>query len=253
MRSLFILIACFCLFFLNFGEADAETYKMQDYYPLGQNDYWIYARELYITEPESGTEDRIVMEETVKVIGTKMVKDVECVELEINEGEFYRYDYVTMTEEGLRTYKDIAEDGCYKIEDSPAIEFPAEMEKGQSFYDFHTFTCYEKDGSLDETGQISRTVELTKEDVTVGQKLFNDCLKLSYSGLWEESGGDYGKIKHTLWLAKGLGVIKSIWEEEYINPQPKPRQLIVETLLLKEASIAGRKIEIPSDMPSFGR
>jgi len=126
------------------------------------------------------------------------------------EGEpDYCYECTAWTPEGLKVYKRICSDGSYRIYDPPMIKLPRSIQVGKTFSNTTTITEYDAGGNPVESSTLSMNITLEgQEDVEILAGSFVKCLKLL---IVEEDEG--GQDEQTLWLANGIGEVKSTCDE----------------------------------------
>lgn len=206
IKLLVYFLAIFLSFLTTSFGAVINEYNMSEFFPLHQGNRWEYAVEYAVKEGKSNYSEAVVIN------GKTLVNGIETVTMQVLNGSC---DFIAMTSEGLKTYKDTNAEGGYRIEHTPVLEFPAKMKQGQSFKHVHTWECHYKDGVLEDTGTTKISGKLqTIENITVPAGTFNNCLKLSYVGSYKESDGDYGNYSETLWLAKGVGIVRKVRSED---------------------------------------
>lgn len=202
---MFLVILTPCLstaFEQSHDEESIGQYDMSKYFPLHQGNEWTY-----LMNGGGGHEKKVVID------GTEMIDGINTIRMRA-VGSYS--DYVFMTEEGLKQYKDADfGTGDYRMEDTPVLEFPLIIRVGDSFRDRHSWTSFYANGELEETGttEIIGRLEAV-EDVTVPIGTFWDCLKIFYFGAYTESDGDIGHYLEIKWFAKGIGIIKKFRSEK---------------------------------------
>jgi len=195
---------------LLFSTAIAQSYTLNQYFPLGQGNTLVFA--------ETGEESKSIALQTV--LGIQLVGLVptqtmwywESKSLLGRKGSSLAWNFV----QGLRRHKDvyfqgIAETG-YTIYDSPDILLPRNMEVGEILQGSSSYTRHDASDTEIATGTLERELTLAGvEEVTVRAGTFTGSLKFLETVFWEESPDTYGSREKTFWLAPGVGLIK--WNE----------------------------------------
>ncbi|MBI5409356.1 MAG: hypothetical protein HZA14_08325 [Nitrospirae bacterium] len=177
----------------------ATTYKMAEYFPLGQGDTWAY------TTIENG----VTGSYTRTVNGTQTVNGVEAVKVIEDSGD---YHLMTSDTNGLTEYGDykIEDWGWYRLAYSPPINYFQNVISVGTKKTLSSDTTYTDSNNLSTTGTFS--VETTVEgveDATVPAGVFNNCLKIKFIFNVTFWGGDYTQSGEIIqWLAKGVGIVK---------------------------------------------
>jgi hypothetical protein len=174
------------------------TYNIAEYFPLGQGDTWIWEYDGDETQTISGTET---------INGVVTAKRID------EDGD---YELFTNSN-GITLYKNYDADdleGCgwsQSVFTPPITATPAEVSIGAKYTsNFTTNYTNCRGESKTTTSSMEFTVEGI-EDVTVPAGTFKDCLKLKMKS--NNMFSDEGQIQsgeETIWLAKGVGEVKSI-------------------------------------------
>jgi len=195
---------------LFFSSAIAQSYTLNQYFPLGQGNTLVFA--------ETGEESKSIALQTV--LGIELVGLVptqtmwywESTSLLGRKCSSLAWNLV----QGLGRHKDehfqgIKEAG-YTMYDSPDILLPRNMELGETFQCSSSYTRYDASDSEIAVGTLDRELTLAGvEEVTVRTGTFTGCLNFLETVFWEESPDTYGSRERTFWLAPGVGLIK--WDE----------------------------------------
>jgi hypothetical protein len=177
------------------------TYNMVEYFPLGIGDTWTYEEEFggFFTRSITGTE---TINETVAYKMEEMGA---------------AYTLFTNDSNGLRRYKTFGtDDGSWRMDvfDPPIIYSPATFPIGNS-QNFNSTVSYSDGDGLFDNGTITgiSTVQGT-ETVVVPAGVFEDCLRIKITENYALSGGSLSfTTDYTLWLAKGVGIVKDTGSE----------------------------------------
>jgi hypothetical protein len=175
---------------------DTGILNISEYFPLGQGDTWTYREE-----------DNQLTTKTVS--GTQKINGVDAVKVIDEDG-----DYQLWTNgNGIVWYKEYDADdipGCgweQSIFSPPIHVSDLLVSVGSSYTSNTTLTQTDCTG---KSSIASLSYEFTIEgieDVTVPAGIFNDCLKIK--GVIAVNGGTQTQ-EITIWLAEGLGEVKSI-------------------------------------------
>jgi len=190
--------------------AGAQSYALNQYFPLGQGNTLVFADN---AEPSSSIALQAVLGvELVGLVPTQTVWYWKSASLLRRKSSALAWNLV----QGLGRHKDVHFQGIEEIGytryDSPDILLPRRMEAGEIFQSSSSYTSYDASDVEIATGTLERTLTLAAvEEVTVRAGTFADCLKFLETVLWEESQGSYGSWERTFWLAPGVGLIK--WDE----------------------------------------
>jgi hypothetical protein len=185
----------------------SHKYILGQYYPLSEGITWNYLQtyaggnknyEVYCV---GGTE--VVNNETAKRLWGFDSGNFE-------EGEpDYSYECMAWTKEGLKKYKRICSDGSYRIYDPPMIKFPHRIQAGETFSNTTNIIKYDDDGNRVESSTLNLKITLEgEEDVEILAGNFTKCLKFSGT-----ESDEYSADNFTLWLANGIGEVKSTYAE----------------------------------------
>jgi hypothetical protein len=171
-------------------------FRISEYFPLGQGDTWTY---------REGDND--LTKKTVS--GTQKINGVNAVKMIDEDGDYQLWT----NSNGLEWYKEYDADdipGCGWDQHlfSPPIHASDPIVSVGSSYASNTSLA-----STDCTGKASTaslSYEFTIEgieDVTVPAGIFKDCLQIK--AILSRNGGTHIN-EITIWLAKGVGQVKSI-------------------------------------------
>jgi hypothetical protein len=174
---------------------------MVEYFPLGMEDTWTYEEEFggFFTRSITGTET---------INGTVAQKMEEIGDL---------YTLFTNDSNGLRRHKTVTtEDGSWRMDifDPPIIYSPAAFSVGDSQTYSSTVSYSDGEGLLDN-GTITGTLTVEGiETIIVPAGTFEDCLRIKITETYALSGGSLSfTTDYTLWLAKGVGIVKDTGSE----------------------------------------
>jgi hypothetical protein len=175
---------------------DGTTFTISDYFPLGQGDTWTYREE----------DDEL----TVKTIsGTENINGVDAAKIIDEDGDYYLWT----NSNGLVWHKEYdAEDvpGCgwqQLIFNPPIISSDAVVSVGSTYASNTTLSETDCAGGS-ATASISYVFSVEGIDsVTVPAGTFNNCLMIK--GILTVNGSTETN-EMTIWLAKGVGEVKSI-------------------------------------------
>jgi len=177
------------------------TFNMVYYFPLGLGDTWTYEGKFggFFTKTVSGTET---------INGTIAQKMDEM---------GAAYTLFTNDSNGLKRYKTFTtEDGSWRMDifDPPIIYAAAEVSVGSS-QTFNSTVSYSDGEGLLDSGTITGTSTVEGiETVIVPAGTFEDCLRIKITENYALSGGSLSFIAdYTLWLAKGVGIVKDTGSE----------------------------------------
>lgn len=176
--------------------ADGTTFTISEYFPLGQGDTWTYREE----------DDEL----TVKTIsGTENINGVDAAKIMDEDGDYYLWT----NSNGLVWHKEYDADdvpGCgwqQLIFNPPIIASGAVVSVG-STYSSNTILGETDCAGGSATASISYVFNVEGIDsVTVPAGTFNNCLRIK--GILTVNGST-ATNEMTIWLAKGVGEVKSI-------------------------------------------
>jgi hypothetical protein len=185
------------------GSAQARWYNLTKYFPLREGITWNY---LQVYSDGSKNYEVFCIGGTEVVHGEKTRKHWQ---FDSGELEYYDYDHRcrAWTIQGLKYYKHVYGDDYYVMFDPPAIQFPRRMRLGDTFEHTGTWTYYDPDGNVVDTGPytLEHTLE-AEEDITVIAGSFTQCLKFSV----REDDWAPGWWESTIWLAPRIGEVKVV-------------------------------------------
>ncbi len=211
------------------------TYNMVEYFPLGLGDTWTYEEDFggFYTRTVSGSET---------VNGT-VAQKLEV----IGEG----YKLFTNDSNGLRQYQGYKIDGgswIKNIFDPPIIYAPAEVSVGNS-QSFNSTVSYSDSDNIFSSGTISGTSTVEGiEDVVVPAGTFEDCLRIKITEHYALTGGSLSLVTDfTLWLAKGVGIVKDTGSET-ISIFGEPTGTVTWDEKLASATIGGISYSAPAQI-----
>lgn len=193
------------------------------YFPLQQGDTWEY--KVFSDDGEENP-GRVKIDGTEIVNGVKTVKRYELLDPDYQDENYYKC--VVRNLEGFVWYKEvnIKDDGppvTYRSKFfNPAyVYLPLKMRIDQ------TSTSYWLDTrSIDPRGTTicGRTIQLEGiETVTVPAGRFKNCLKMKWCQFdHEENPNDHEAQKGWIWLARGVGIVKTVeYGAEYLPDEQK--------------------------------
>ena len=177
--------------------SDDETeFTISEYFPLGQGDTWTYREE-----------DNDL---TVKTIsGTERINGVDAAKIIDEDGDYYLWT----NSNGLVWYKEYDADdipGCgweQIVFNPPIIASSAVVSVGSAYASAATLSASDCTGGSANVS-ISYVFSIEGiENVTVPAGIFNNCLRIK--GILTVNGSTETN-EMTIWLAKGVGEVKSI-------------------------------------------
>lgn len=200
------------------------------YFPLHQGDTWEY---IVFSDDGEKNQGRIKIDGTEIVNGVKTKKRYELLHPDYQDEN--DYECVAQNSEGFVWYKKLGTKDVPpgKFWNPPAVYFPLKMRIGQSF------TSYWLGARLTDAPNSTisgRTIELEGlETVTVPAGRFKDCLKIKYGQFDHEDGpSDHEVIKGWIWLARGVGIVKTVeYGAEYLPDEQKTDTETVTTELTR--------------------
>ena len=189
------------IFTVSTGGGGTTTYNMVDYFPLGLGDTWTYEEEFggFFTRSITGSE-------TINGTVAQKMEEMGAA-----------YTLFTNDSNGLRRYKTFTtEDGSWRMDvfDPPIIYSPAALFVYYS-QNFNSTVSYSDGEGLLDNGTITGTSTVEGiETVIVPSGVFEDCLRIKITETYALSGGSLTFITYyTLWLAKGVGIVKDTGSE----------------------------------------
>lgn len=206
---------------LGLGNYLGKIFYIPYYFPLHQGDTWNYK---VISESEGEIEKG---EGVIKIDGTEMVNGVKTVKrYELLDSDYQDENYykcVALNSEGFVWYKKVDKkyDPSDKFFNPPYVYLPLKMRIGQSFTSYWLDT---RPYGAPSTTICSRTIEFEGlETITVPSGRFKDCLKIKYGQFdHEENPGDHEVTKGWIWLARGVGIVKTVeYGAEYLPSEQK--------------------------------
>lgn len=200
------------------GNHWGEIFYIPYYFPLHQGDTWEYK---VFSDDGEENQGRIKIDGTEIVNGAETVKRYELLYPDYQDENYY--ECVAQNSEGFVWYKKLGTKDAPpgKFWNPPAVYFPLKMTIGQSF------TSYWLGARLTDAPNSTisgRTIELEGlETVTVPAGRFKECLKIKYGQFDHEDGpGDHEVYKGWIWLARGVGIVKSVeYGAEYVPDEQK--------------------------------
>ena len=175
---------------------DGTTFSISEYFPLGQGDTWTYREE----------DDDL----TVKTVaGTEEINGVDAAKIIDEDGDYYLWT----NSNGLVWYKEYDADdipGCgwqQIIFNPPVIASGDVVSIGSAYASTSTLSETDCTGGS-ATVSVSYLFNIEGiENVTVPAGTFNNCLRIK--GILAVNGSTETN-EMTIWLAKGVGEVKSI-------------------------------------------
>ncbi|MDQ7787727.1 MAG: hypothetical protein RDU01_08960 [Thermodesulfovibrionales bacterium] len=175
---------------------DGTTFTMSEYFPLGQGDTWTYRED----------DDDL----TVKTIsGTEKINSIDAAKIIDEDGDYYLWT----NNDGLAWHKEYDADdvpGCGWEQfnfNPPIIASGAIVSIGSTYASTSTVSKTDCTGGS-ATLTVSYVFSIEGIDsVTVPAGTFNNCLRLK--GILTVNGSTETN-EMTIWLAKGVGKVKSI-------------------------------------------
>lgn len=212
------------------GDYWGKTFYIPYYFPLHQGDTWNYK----VTEESEGeTEEsggRIEIDGTEIVNGIETKKRYELLDPGYQDENYYKC--VAQNSEGFvwykkadnnkwRTLENFSYDSSDKFFTPPYVYLPLKMRIGQSSTSYWLDT---RPYGAPSTTICGRTIELEGiETVIVPAGKFKGCLKIKYCQFdHEENPGDHEVYKGWIWLARGVGIVKTVeYGAEYLPDEQK--------------------------------
>jgi len=186
------LVNLLCSLSFVYGEEE----DLKDYFPLSQDNKWIYKSSGEVTN--------------IKIRGTQKIKERETFKLDYDFGS---YDCINLDDDGVRLYRSIASNGSYEEYAPPLMIFPRFIINNKTFEEFCTYTCYNKKGEVEHSGSLTIKIEFAgRETLTIAKKQI-DCIKIITTILNKAADGSSGKNKTTAWYARWIGKVKSLETE----------------------------------------
>lgn len=222
---------------LIFGAAflSADTlfaYDMEDYYPLNENDRWVYNYKA----DDNGEE--IVSQEVAKVKGAESIAGVETKTMLSKK---FDNQAVAVDFEGVKLYKSWGwSGGDYEHFNPPKMLYP-NMEKGETKTYTIESVAHNMDDEIVNTTMKSGTLTVTLEaveEVEVPAGKYKDCLKFIsvYEYKYPHRPAS-GKETSTVWLAPGVGRIKAEYSSTELNTESNKTDKISEAIELSNVSV----------------
>ena len=200
--------------------------NMEEFYPLQQENTWIYAK----------IEDNVNNEEILKIKGEEEIGGVRTVRLFNGEND---YDCLAFDSQGIKKYKEKDEDQ-YLIPQSPIIIIP-NIEVGEEVTYSRNFISNSLDNQkINEFKADVHIKLLSIEDVIIPAGKFSDCLKFSYIN-YKSTDSGHEEEKIVFWLVRGVGKVKEV-SINIDNDRNKEVEISTETHILISAIINGKKI-----------
>ncbi|MBN2593027.1 MAG: hypothetical protein JXA81_05935 [Sedimentisphaerales bacterium] len=178
-------------------------YLLAQYYPLDEGITWNYLQ----TYAEGNKNYEIYCIGGTEAVGNEAADRLWNFDSgNFEEGEpDYSYECMAWTPEGLKVYKRICSDGSYSIYDPPMIKLPRSIQVGETLSNTTTITEYDADGNPIESSTLRMDITLEgQEDVEILAGSFAKCLMFSGT-----ESDDFSDDEFTLWLATGIGEVKS--------------------------------------------
>ncbi len=221
------------------------AYDLQEYLPLAEGNTWVYK----MKNGENGVET--TDQEINKVKGTEKIGEVETVKVISNKTIS---KCIAIDDEGAKMYKYWGwSGGEYEVCSPPKMLFP-NISLGES----RTYPIQSAQSNIDdvvaegtmEEGTLTITLDSVEDiDTPIGK--FKDCLK--FSSVYEFKKvhrPESGKETMTIWLAPGVGKVKSDEAFSEYNAETKKEAKSTELLILEDATINGNKVSIEKESPA---
>ena len=209
LKLLSLIVAILSIGIFSSG-ADAQSFILNRYFPLGQGNTLLFAE---TGEQSKSTALQAVLgAEVVRLVPTQQVWYWKSSSLL----EITRSSLAWNPFRGLGRHKDAQFQGLeqtgYCIYDTPEILLPKTMEVGETFQGSSSYTRYDAGDNEIASGTSERELTLAgMEEVTVRAGTFAECLKFTETVSWEEGQASYGSCERTFWLAPDVGLVK--WYE----------------------------------------
>lgn len=191
-------------------------YDTSEYFPLGQGDIWTIRS--IKQEGEEIDEDT----DTWIILGTEKIRGVFAAKrIEGDDGD---YELITNTK-GVRFYKDYEiDDDDGLIEESidtynpPIMYMPPRVSVG-SRHSFKSTLTHKESSGFKVTAKITGEMIVEEiEDVTVPAGSFQDCLRIKIMSYLVAPKVKYEESSETtIWLAKGIGMVKEMGSDVEIT------------------------------------
>jgi hypothetical protein len=215
-----LLLAVLTLSTVVMGAAAAQdaapTYLLKDYMPQAEGAKWIMK-----TTNQQGAETTL----TTTVGKPKEVDGQQAFPMLTTnaDGQLMRGTLETVTDNAYYLFGAIRgqrnQQGDQPATESlydPMVVFPARLAVGQKA------EATTKIQMRDQPVETKMVLELAAvESVTVPKATFDDCLKLVYA-----TGNGDRVMKRTVWVAKGIGIVKTEQPGFGQNPQPRVTELM---------------------------
>jgi hypothetical protein len=212
-----------------FFPALALAYDLKEYYPLNQGNIWKY----------SFTDSQSSYKETARIVGEEIIGDVATQKMVYSDNE---YGCLVLNSEGLRQYKYVDDSG-YEIFSPPEIIFPNGIGVGEAKeYRINKIRYNLAGEKMGENKEVINISLEAMEDVEVPAGKFINCLKFSIMSKEKSMAGDYNDVNCSVWLAQGVGQVKTFCFETEYNAEAEKENISSEIQELISAVINGKNI-----------
>ena len=165
----------------------AKETKLKDYYPLDQENFWLY----------DVNREGEVNAATFLIRGTEKINNVDTVKNIVDNNEETIY-YLAVDSEGGKKYKKVPENDESTIYSSPVMVLPFNIEN----------SSYQQKYS----GHDMKITFEGRENVSTLAGNFSNCIKVKVIYNVDTPNGGFTRIEETLWYAENIGLVK---KEEY--------------------------------------
>lgn len=186
------------------------NYDLQQYFPMGQQDSWVYS----LTERVASQE--AVKEGTIITVGF-VVSGEEAVSMSGPARMFFKYsdgeqnEYsISKDSEGLKATKFVEEGDQNSVFDPPVLLLPAKFNEGETV-EYSGVVTYADSNGEKKKAKIKREFSLGGiEDIETKAGMFKECYRLSIKEVFDDEKEEIKSNLYTIWLSSEVGKVKEV-------------------------------------------
>jgi hypothetical protein len=190
-----ILLIFLIILVISISASAQKTFKLEDYILSNVGDEWQYKN----LAPEGLSPIVVNVSEKIDFKGVSTLKRDE------NNGD---YRLQTLDKKGLKIYQLYFTGDSVVEYEQPIRLMPAKLKEGKIYKSESRYNYLVKGGIIDSGMQTYEVKVVGTQDITIGEKTFENCLLLTTKANRTDSSGAKKGYLLREWYAKGIGAVK---------------------------------------------
>ena len=207
MKKMILAVLINLCFLVTCSYAD---YDLQQYFPMGQQDSWVYSLTERVASQEAVKEGTtITIEFVVSGEETESMSGPARMLIKYSDGEQNEYA-IGKDSEGLKVTKSKEEGDQDSVFDPPLLLLPTKINEGETVVYLGVVTYSDSNGEKKKE-KIKREFSLDGvEDVETKAGTFKECSRLSVKEVLDDEKGEMKTNLYTIWLSTEVGKVKEV-------------------------------------------